>query len=335
MAYKLNPFTTNFDYYESGSTVGQDLDSVLTAGNNAGANDIDLNNNDLLNADKIDFNTATTDTAGVGQLVWNDTDGTLDLGLKGGNVTLQVGQEEVVRIVNKTNTNLLEAEYKVVRIRTKIEGGAQGQRLAVVFAQANTKANHDGILGIVTENINNNEEGFITTFGIVRNIDTTGALQLESWSDGDDLYLSDTVAGGLTNIQPSVHPVRIGWVTYAHQNNGKIFVKTKEGADELGELHDVNYPTTPAKGDILEYDGTRWVNKGIVYTIELIDNLSVDFYAPYDLIINSISNVLGVPTVTILDDGAAYTLTNTILSGSKITINVTVASVLNLNISKA
>ena len=59
MAYKLNPFTTNFDYYETGtgSTVSQDLDSVLTAGNNAGSNDIDMNNKDLLNVDNIDLST--------------------------------------------------------------------------------------------------------------------------------------------------------------------------------------------------------------------------------------------------------------------------------------
>jgi hypothetical protein len=60
MAYKLNPFTTNFDYYEAGgtgSTVSQDLDSVLTVGNSAGANDIDLNNNDLLNVGNINLNT--------------------------------------------------------------------------------------------------------------------------------------------------------------------------------------------------------------------------------------------------------------------------------------
>ena len=45
----------------------------------------------------------------AGRLVWNDTDGTLDLGLKGNNVTLQIGQEEVVRVVNKTGINLTEA----------------------------------------------------------------------------------------------------------------------------------------------------------------------------------------------------------------------------------
>lgn len=273
MSYKINPFTTNFDYYETGtgSTVSQDLDSVLTVGNSAGSNDIDLNNNDLLNTDKIDFNTATADTAGVGQLVWNDTDGTLDLGLKGGNVTLQIGQEEIIRVVNKTNANLLESQYKCVRIRTQSEGGAQGQRLAVVLAQANTKANHSGILGLVTENINNNQEGFITTFGMVRSINTTGSLQGETWLDGDALWLSDTVAGGLTKVEPSVHPVQIGWVVYAHNNQGKIFVKVQEGVDELGELHDVTYPTTPANNEVLTYNlsQTRWENKKFPVEIQV------------------------------------------------------------------
>lgn len=256
--------STNFFFELTGGGGGsQDLDDVLSIGNNAGIYDIDLNNNELLNTDKIDFNLATSNTAGVGQLVWNDTDGTLDLGLKGGNVTLQLGQEEIIRIVNKTNGNLLESEYKCVRIRTQAEGGAQGQRLAVKLAQANTKANHSGILGLVTENINNNQEGFITTFGYVRNINTTGSLQGESWVDGDALWLSDTVAGQLTNIEPLTHPVQIGWVVYAHGVNGKIFVKVQEGVDELGELHDVTFPTAPANNDILVYNSSnsRWENK--------------------------------------------------------------------------
>jgi hypothetical protein len=41
----------------TGSTISQDLDSVLTIGNNAGFNDIDLNNNDLLNVNNINLNT--------------------------------------------------------------------------------------------------------------------------------------------------------------------------------------------------------------------------------------------------------------------------------------
>jgi hypothetical protein len=65
-----------------------------------------------------------------------------------------------------------------------------------------------------------------------------------------------------------------------------------------------------------------------------MDALTVDFYAPYDLKINSVTNILNTPTTTILDDGAAYTLTNTILIGSKITVTVNTAAVVNLNVEK-
>jgi hypothetical protein len=201
-------------------------------------------------------------TAGVGKLRWNDQEGTLEFGLKGGNVNLQVGQEEVIRVVNKTGSNLLESEYKVVRVRTAAEGGAQGQRLAIRLAQANTKAGHTGVLGLVTENINNNQEGFITSFGNVSNVNTTGSLQGETWADGDTLWLSETVSGGLTKIEPATHPVQIGYVVYAHSNNGKIFVRVSEGVDEIKELHDVNI-SSPANGDFLVYNSTLqiWENK--------------------------------------------------------------------------
>jgi hypothetical protein len=212
-------------FFELGSSGGGccDLDATLTVGNSAGANDIDLNNNDLLNVDKATFNLATAETTGIGQLNWNDTDGTLNLGLKGGNVTLQIGQEIVARVVNKTVPliDLLESNYQVVRVT-----GATGQKLSVRLAQADTDANCETTLGIVTENINKNQEGFITVLGVVRSINTTGSLQGETWNDGDVLYLSATTAGRITNIKPQ-YPNKIiivGYVEYAHINNGKIFV---------------------------------------------------------------------------------------------------------------
>ena len=213
-----------------------------------------------LKAGQIEFDQTPTGTTGVAVMRWNDSDGTVDLGLKGGNVTLQIGQEQVIRIVNKTGNNLLESQYKVVRVRRSSEGGAQGQRLAVLLAQADTKSNHSDILGIVTENINNNQEGFITSEGFVNSINTSGSLQGETWSDGDTLYLSATVAGGLTNIQPTTHPVQIGYVTYAHSNNGKIYVNISSGADELDELHDVQI-TSPVDNEVLTYEAGIWKNK--------------------------------------------------------------------------
>ena len=90
-------------------------------------------------------------------------------------------------------------------------------------------------------------------------------------------------------------------------------------------------------GSFLEVSGTSTVWTNIVYTIELINALTVDFYAPYNLKITSVSNVLNSPTTTVLDDGTSYTVGGgaTIASGSKITITVNTAAVVNLNIEKA
>jgi len=70
------------------------------------------------------------------------------------------------------------------------------------------------------------------------------------------------------------------------------------------------------------------------WVIELMDGLTVDFYAPYAMKINSISNVLNSPSIALFDDGASYTLTNTISIGSKITVSANTASVILLNAAK-
>lgn len=46
----------------------------------------------------VQFDTSHSQSGAVAKMLWNDQDGTLDLGLKGGNVTLQVGQETVMRM---------------------------------------------------------------------------------------------------------------------------------------------------------------------------------------------------------------------------------------------
>ncbi len=260
--YIVNIFSSSV-MYSSGSTLfGDTNDDTHTF---TGSLYITGSINDV---EWIDFDiTHETPTNIEGRLTWNDVDGTLNLGLKGGNVTLQVGQEEVIRVVNKTGANLLESQYKVVRVRTQSEGGAQGQRLAVVNAVSVNEITSATTLGIVTENININQEGFITTFGLVRGINTTGALQGETWLDGDALYLSPTTSGGLTKNKPISpnHLVVMGYVVYAHATQGKIFVKVDNGY-ELDELHNVYINETTLTGNIatggssLYYSGSVWTN---------------------------------------------------------------------------
>ena len=215
-----------------------------------------------LKAGQLELDQTPTGTAGVAVMRWNDQDGTADLGLKGGNVTLQVGQEQVTRVVNKTGADLLEANYQAVRI-----SGAQGNRLKVDLAQANNDANSADTIGIVTETILDNQEGFVTTSGLVRNINTTGSLQSETWLDGNVLFLSGTIAGQITNVKPSapIHTVIMGYVVRAHATQGQIYVKVDNGY-ELDELHNVYInPATLANNDLLQYDSATslWKNESL------------------------------------------------------------------------
>lgn len=217
-----------------------------------------------LKAGQLTLDTTPTGTATVATTRWNDAIGSTETTLKGGNVILKNGVDLVARVVNKVtpNTTLTKAAYQVVRI-----SGAQGQRLAVNLAQANNDNNSADTLGIVTETIATNQEGFIITVGQLEGINTTGSLQSETWSDGDVLYLSPTTAGKITNIKPTGatgHIVILGYVEYAHSVNGKIYVKIMNGW-ELDELHNV-FIDTPTNNQALTYETSTdlWKNKTII-----------------------------------------------------------------------
>lgn len=194
-------------------------------------------------ADEVPF-------TGGGALSWNDTDGTLDLPLKGGNVTLQIGQELLIRIYNNTGSPM--TDMQVVKIT-----GSQGQRLTASLAQATTEANSAATIAVVTEPISNNQEGFATIIGLVRNVNTSG------FSEGAALYLSAVTPGVITATQPTApnHSVRIGWCVRSHATQGSIFVNVHNGY-ALETLHDVLL-TNKTSGDVLAWNGTVWANKAL------------------------------------------------------------------------
>ena len=163
-------------------------------------------------------------------------------------------------VVNKTGDNLLASDYKVMKVKN-----AQGQRLAVDYAQADSDANSADTIGIVFENINNNQTGKIVTIGELTGLNTTGSLQGETWIEGDVIYLSPFNEGEITNIKPTApsHLVTLGYVIYAHANNGKIYVKCDNGY-EIGELHNVYAPSPNNNDGIFWSSGTtRYENKSI------------------------------------------------------------------------
>lgn len=227
-----------------------------------------------ITAGQVNLDISPTVTYIVGSTRWDNTNGTSETLLKGGNVSLKNGVDLVTRVVNKATPNqtLTRTQYQVVKV-----SGAQGQRLAIDLAQGDEDLNSADTLGVVIETIPTNQEGFIMTVGQLTEINTTGSLQGESWSDGDVLYLSPTTRGAMTNVKPNGltgHIVVLGYIEYAHAIHGKIYVKIMNGW-ELDELHNV-YISSPSDNDILYYDlsSNLWKSKQLT-SIPIYNNNSI------------------------------------------------------------
>lgn len=210
---------------------------------------VDLNNNDATNVDSLSFNTSTTDTPGVGKLTWDDGEGTLAFALKGGNVTLSLGQNSAVRVYNGTGSTI--AKGSVVYI-----SGAQGQRPSVSLSDADSESTSSKTLGVTSESIANGAEGVVTTFGIITGLDTS------TYTAGQSLWLSQT-AGAFTATAPTqpAHLVFVGYVISVHASSGRIFVNPQNGY-ELGEIHNVLLSSV-ADNEVLAYDSSSglWINQ--------------------------------------------------------------------------
>lgn len=204
--------------------------------------------------DSFQLNTgagAVADTAG--KMVWNAAEGTMDLRLNA-NVTLQVGQEHNKLCRNVSGVTI--SDGAVVRIT-----GSSGTHLTVDLADASVEATSASTYGVVTETIANNASGYVTLFGVVRDINTQGI------PEGATIYLSET-AGQFTHIPPvaPAHRVVVGHCIKASAGAGQIYVKVDNGY-ELEELHDVLF-TALANGDFIRRNTAtgRWENSKSVMT---------------------------------------------------------------------
>ena len=191
----------------------------------------------LVNIDTIQFNTSFANGNAEGRLQWNSDDGTLEYGLPGGNVNLQVGQENVVRVKNDQGSDIPNGGAVYI-------SGASGGRPHVKLADSDTLIHISQVFGVATELISNAGFGYITTFGLVRDIDTSG------FSNGDALWLSTTPGEFVSS--PGDAPIRktvVAICINAHESEGVIFVNV-DIIPRLVGLPDV-YNTTPNDGDIL------------------------------------------------------------------------------------
>ena len=204
-------------------------------------------------ADYLQIDTAATPPTIVeGTLAWNATEGSLELGFKGGNVSNVLGEDLHVRVTNAESTTLNKGEVVYLF-------GASGNRATVKRASNTSDTTSSKTLGIVAESIASNQTGFVITQGVI------DGLNLGSpYTDGDVLWL-DSTAGQFTRTKPTQpnHIVFIGVVERANAGNGQIYVKPQNGY-ELDEIHDVLI-SSPTSGNTLIYDAVAglWKNANL------------------------------------------------------------------------
>ena len=126
--------------------------------------------------------------------------------------------------------------------------GATGQISTVTKALASGDSTSAQTLGVISADLANNTNGYVTIIGLVTDIDTS------AYTDGQQLYLSPTTAGTYTATKPYApnHLVYVAIVEYAHAIHGKLFVKVQNGY-ELDELHNVS-AQNPTNGQTLIYN---------------------------------------------------------------------------------
>lgn len=149
--------------------------------------------------------------------------------------------------------------------------GAIGQLPTIAKALATSDATSAQTQGLVTSDISNNSNGYVTIIGLVTNLDTS------AYTDGAQLYLSGVTAGAMTATKQyaPVHLVYVGVVVHAHPTQGKIQVKVQNGY-ELDEIHNVS-AQTPSNGQTIVYNSSTglWANNTVSLTAGVNGTLPV------------------------------------------------------------
>jgi hypothetical protein len=198
-------------------------------------------------------------TADTGKLSWNQPNGTAQLGLYN---DVNIGLGEDVVYYGKASATITKGQ--VIQF-----GGYQGDHILIKPAvPSEINANPKLIMGIAKQAITSGDFGYVAHFGKIEGYDSgafaVGSLLWFNSSSGSN--------GLLTATQPTAPNAKILMAalikaeTSGAANNGVLQVRI-DIEPKLEELQDVLI-TSVASGNVLSYDGTKWVNSTRLTTAE-------------------------------------------------------------------
>lgn len=248
----------------------------------------------------IQMGNGSATTLAAGKMWYDQTTGAWNLGMGGGNITQQVGEE--LFIYGKASAAITDSPLQIVYHTGTV--GASGVIKFAPTVAGITDVN--AILGVATESLALNAFGRITAFGVVHGITTNGSAFGETWAD-DDVIWYNPVTGNPTNIQP-VAPnikVQVGLVINAGSGgSGSFQVSISRGSTLGGTDSNVQFGTL-ANSDLIAYDSTLgyWKNiPGSSYGTGTVTSVALS--------LPSIISVSGSPVTT------SGTLTGTLTTQS-------------------
>jgi len=220
--------------------------------------------------DQTDLVTSVNGQTGAVTITANSLGALTDITSTDGSVTVTTPSTGVrdlsVAVAASTYNVLVQVRNTTGATLTKgtvvYMSGATGQIPTVSKALATSDATSAQTLGMITADLANNSNGYVTVIGLITNVDTS------AYTDGAQLYLSGTTAGAVTATKPyaPTHLVYVAVVEYAHPTQGKLFVKVQNGY-ELDELHNVS-AQTPSNGQTIVYNSSNqlWENNTVSLT---------------------------------------------------------------------
>ena len=188
------------------------------------------------------------------------------------------------------------------------------------------------------------------------NAEITGSLSLTNPITGSNILLTSSIINFNTEVSKSAASSGFGGGgggstspggsnTQVQFNDGGSFggdagfTYNKTTNSITGITHITSSGNISSSADIIANSGSfNRIIGTVANTIFTLDftsgQLSTRLFAPYNLSIDSVTNVTGSPTTNITSSGSPYTLGNAITVGTAIDVTASVSSVINLNITR-
>lgn len=170
------------------------------------------------------------------------------------NNAVRIGQQLQQQVRNSTAATITKGQVVYI-------SGSTGQIGNITLAQANAYTTSQ-IIGVASQDIPINTNGYVITQGIVEDINTNG------FTSGNPIYLSASTPGALTQTEPSTpnYAVHMGVCLYANNVHGKIWINPINKSIDTGYIigqvaiaqGGTNGTATPTSGAVPYGTGTAY-----------------------------------------------------------------------------